>query len=192
MVSLSNEGMAKFELSRLFGMLINTVPCTFRTISNVFFNSQLPSDVRDEISTVRVEQSTVENESTKVGTINVGRMDGECPLLRSAFQETLRIRSTGFSIRRVREDFVLVDRRLLKKDSVLQMPFPIIHTNRYLLGDKATEYRPDRFVKYSNKRGRNAIKSGTFRGFGGGTALSRPPFRDNGNDICGCNASGKV
>jgi len=152
-------------------MLINTVRCTFWMLLDVFSDSRLLNDLRDEISTVIVEETSMEKGSSKVRTINISRMKEECPLLSSVFQETLRTRSTGSSIRRVREDFVLADRWLLKKDSTVQMPFPIVHANENLWGDRATEYQPDRFVKSSKKSGTNAIRPGTFRGFGGGITL---------------------
>ena len=168
------EDIAKFELSGLFGMLINTVPCTFWVVLDVFSRPKLLQDLRDELSTVLVKSS--ENDGTVIHKLYVARMRDNCPLPSAIFQETLRTRSTGSSIRRVRQDFMLADRYLLKKGSMLQMPFPIIHENENLWGKAAREYNPRRFIKApaaSDNRGtgHTAIKPGTFRGFGGGTTL---------------------
>ena len=166
------EDIAKFELSGLFGMLVNTVPCTFWVIFDAFSNPQLLQDIRDEISMVNVLSQS--EDGTIVQTLNIAKMNETCPLLPSVFQETLRTRSTGSSIRRVRQDFLLADRYLLKKDSMLQMPFPIIHQSEGLWGKTAREYNPRRFIKATalpNDKKQAPIKPGTFRGFGGGTTL---------------------
>ena len=166
------EDIAKFELSGLFGMLINTVPCTFWAILDLFSNPQILHEVRDEISRKIVSSS--KDDGTPVRYMNIGRMKEICVLLSSTFQETLRTRSTGSSIRRVKEDFLLADRYFLRKNSMLQMPFAIIHGNEHLWGESAKEYNPRRFIKSgkpSKGQKQATIKPGVFRGFGGGTTL---------------------
>ena len=163
------KDIAKFELSGLFGMLINTVPCTFWVTLDVFSDLRLLQDIRDEISTAIMSSSR-----DAVQCISIGRMKESCVLLPSVFQETLRTRSTGSSIRRVREDFLLADRYLLKKNSILQMPFAIISENKDLWGESAKEYNPRRFIKSRKSiegKKQAIIKPGIFRGFGGGTTL---------------------
>ena len=153
-------------------MLINTVPCTFWVVFEVFSQPQLLQDIRNELSTVILQD---QNEDLRtIQTLNIAKMRENCPLLPSVFQETLRTVSTGSSIRHVRRDFFLADRYLLKEGSILQMPFPIIHRNEGLWGKTVKEYDPRRFLKpaASSKGGkRNLVKPGTFRGFGGGTTL---------------------
>lgn len=165
------EDIAKFELSGLFGMLINTVPCTFWIIFDIFSNPRLLQDIRKEISIAVV--GSLDN-GTKIKSFDMGTMKESCHLVSSVFQETLRTRSTGSSIRRVRQDFLLADRYLFKKDSMVQMPFSIIHENKDLWGKAAKDYNPRRFMKAtssSSEAKQAIIKPGTFRGFGGGTTL---------------------
>ena len=166
------EDIARFELSGLFGMLINTVPCTFWVILDLFSDPQLLQSVREEILTA-VVTSTSEN-ATITHDLNIAQMKETCFLLPSLFQETLRTRSTGSSIRHVREDVLLADRYLLKKGSMVQMPFSVIHHNEDIWGKTAKEFNPRRFIKTTssfNVKQKTAIKPGTFRGFGGGTTL---------------------
>ena len=168
------EDIARFELSGLFGMLINTVPCTFWVVLDVFSNPKLLQDIRNELSTVTSKYS--EGQGTVFHRLDIAKMKDRCPLLPSVFLETLRTRSTGSSIRRVRQDFMLADRYLLKEGSMLQMPFSFIHENESLWGKAAREYDPRRFIKAldaSDNCGKTqaAIKPGAFRGFGGGTTL---------------------
>ena len=168
------EDIARFELSGLFGMLINTVPCTFWVVLDVFSDPELLQDIRNELSTVTSKYS--EGQGTVFHKFDIARMKDKCPLLPSVFLETLRTRSTGSSIRRVRQDFMLADRYLLKKGSMLQMPFSIIHENERLWGRAARKYNPRRFIKVPDasddgRKTQAAIKPGAFRGFGGGTTL---------------------
>ena len=153
-------------------MLTNIAPCTFWVIVDVFSRPRLLQDIRDEVSTALVKCSM--EDKTTVKTLNVTKMETKCPLLHSVLRETLRTRSTGSSIRRVQEDFLLADRYLLQKGSILQMPHAVIHQREDLWGNTAKEYDSRRFIKaaaLSNEKKQATTKPGMFRGFGGGATL---------------------
>ena len=84
-------------------MLTNTVPCTFWVVLDVFSSPNLLQDLRDEFSTVMIKSS--DNDGTVIHKLNLARMRDKCLLPSAIFQETLRTRSTGSSIRSVRQDF---------------------------------------------------------------------------------------
>ena len=76
-----------------------------------------------------------ENDSTVIHKLNLARMRENRLLPPAISHEILRTRSTGSSIRSVRQDFLLADRYLLKKGSTLQMPsFPTHPRKRKPMG----------------------------------------------------------
>lgn len=155
-------------------MLINTAPCAYWMIFDIFSRPQLLQEIRNDI--LQQSKTTIQGNGVKSYDVNVSDLTMSSSLISSVFQETLRLRTTGSSIRQIREDFVLADRYLLKKDSILQMPFAIIHRDEELWGISANEYKPRRFLKHpssavKDKDTKSFIKPGAFRGFGGGTTL---------------------
>ena len=105
--------------------------------------------------------------------IDITRLKSTCPLLTSIFQEVLGRRSMGISFRQVMEDTILEDRRLLKKDSMIQMPSRVMHTSSSLWGPDADEFHPKRFMR-NDEQSRKDVKpspAAAFRAFGGGSTL---------------------
>lgn len=66
------------------------------------------------------------------------------------------------------EDTVLDGKWLLKKDSMIQMPTRVVHTDTSLWGSDADDFNPRRFMKNS---GSHKAPAAAFRVFGGGTTL---------------------
>ena len=148
----SLEDIAKFEISGLFGILINTVPCTFWFLLEIVSNPILLRDLQAEISSIAVPppDQTLLHEKV-IQYLDISKLRQNCPLLNSAFQEMLRTRSTGSSIRLIREDCLLDNKYLLKKGSVIQMPFSVIHGNKNLCGPSVGTLDPGRFLKQGPK-----------------------------------------
>ncbi|KAM7210403.1 hypothetical protein V8F06_014220 [Rhypophila decipiens] len=86
----------------------------------------------------------------------------------SSYQETLRHRSMGTSVREVMQDTMLDGRWLLKKGAMLQMPSRIIHQDSGLWGSDVADYNPRRFLPEERK---NRPSNICFRAFGGGETL---------------------
>ncbi|KAK4186021.1 cytochrome P450 protein [Podospora australis] len=128
-------------------------------------NGKLADDLRKEIDAVTLTTKAADGTVTK--TLDVTSLKENCPLLLSAYQEVLRDRSMGTSVREVMEDTYL-DQYLLKKGAMLQMPSRIIHQDPDLWGDDVAEFNPRRFMPGGATK---QPKPSCFRGFGGGKTL---------------------
>ncbi|XXH01786.1 hypothetical protein Hte_008147 [Hypoxylon texense] len=152
------EDMARSSVGGTIALLVNTVPSVFWALLHIHAYPRLLEQVRDEI-----DACTRTDDMTK--TIDMASLKEQCPLLLSAYQEVLRHRAMGASVREVVEDTQLGG-FLLKKGAMLQMPSRVIHTDESLWGP--TEYNPRRFLA-SEKESRP--RDVCFRAFGGGKTL---------------------
>ncbi|KAL7620711.1 hypothetical protein AAE478_009708 [Parahypoxylon ruwenzoriense] len=158
------EDIARYEVGGSIAVLVNTAPSAFWTLLLIHSHPGLLDDIRKEID-ARTEK-TIENGST-VKTLDITTLKGSCPLLLSSYQEVLRYRSMGTSVREVIEDTYL-DRWLLKKGAMLQMPSRIIHQDPNLWGPNVNEFNPRRFLAEEKQ---NQPRDVCFRAFGGGKTL---------------------
>ncbi|KAK4156498.1 cytochrome P450 [Chaetomidium leptoderma] len=138
------EDIARYEVGGSIAIMVNTAPAAFWALFLLFSHPGLVDEIRQEIDAC-----------------------SSCPLLLSAYQEVLRHRSMGTSVREVMEDTYL-DQWLLKKGAMLQMPSRVIHQDPTLWGDDVTDYNPRRFLA-ENRQSR--AKDVCFRAFGGGKTL---------------------
>lgn len=150
--------IARFEVGGSIAVLVNTAPAAFWTLLLFYSHPGLLRDVRKEIDAC--------TNGTTTKTIDITTLKEACPLFLSAYQEVLRYRSMGTSVREVMEDTQL-DQWLLKKGALLQMPSLIIHQDSNLWGD-ADAFRPRRFLPEEKK---NRPSDNCFRAFGGGKTL---------------------
>lgn len=152
------EDCARSSVGGTVALLVNTVPSVFWALLHIHAHPGLLGQIRDE-----VDDCTHTDGTTK--TIDMASLKEQCPLLLSAYQEVLRYRAMGASVREVMEDTQLGS-YLLKKGAMLQMPSRVIHTDESLWGD--TEFNPRRFLG-SEKKSRP--RDVCFRAFGGGKTL---------------------
>ncbi|KAK6082992.1 25-hydroxycholesterol 7-alpha-hydroxylase 1 [Seiridium cupressi] len=155
---LPAEDIARSSVGGTIALLVNTVPSVFWALLHLHVHPGLLGQIRDEVDTC-----TRTDGATKI--IDMASLKEKCPLLLSAYQEVLRHRAMGASVREVMEDTQLGG-FLLKKGAMLQMPSRVIHTDESLWG--STEYNPRRFLE-SEKRSRP--RDVCFRAFGGGKTL---------------------
>jgi cytochrome P450 len=154
------EDIARYEVGGSIAIMVNTAPAAFWTLYLLFSHPGLVDEIRNEID------ACVETDgNTKI--VDITTLKSSCPLLLSAYQEVLRHRSMGTSVREVMEDTYL-DQWLLKKGAMLQMPSRVIHQDPALWGDDVEEFNPRRFLA-ENKQ--NRAKDVCFRAFGGGKTL---------------------
>ncbi|RYP40971.1 hypothetical protein DL767_001287 [Monosporascus sp. MG133] len=158
------EDIACYEVEGSIAILVNTAPSAFWTLLLLHSHPGLLDDIRNEIDACT--KTTTENGST-IKTIDITALKESCPLLLSSYQEVLRHRSMGTSVREVMEDTYL-DRWLLKKGAMLQIPSRIIHQDANLWGSNVTEFNPRRFLPGEKK---NRPRDVCFRAFGGGKTL---------------------
>lgn len=158
------EDIARYEVGGSIAVLVNTAPAAFWSLLLLHSHPGLLDDIRREIDACT--KTTIQNGST-VKTLDITTLKENCPLLLSSYQEVLRYRSMGTSIREVMEDTYL-DQWLLKKGAMLQMPSRIIHQDASLWGSNVNDFNPRRFLPEEKQ---NRPRDVCFRAFGGGKTL---------------------
>ncbi|GAM89081.1 hypothetical protein ANO11243_071160 [Dothideomycetidae sp. 11243] len=155
------EDIARLEIGSALAVVVNITPAAFWALLLFYSTPGLLQDVRSELDAC-IAMGT--EDGVRVRTIDVAAIKNGCPLLMSSYQEMLRFRAIGNSVREVMED-TLLDGHLLKKGAMLQMPTRVIHENDKLWGD--TGFLPRRFLKESEPKPRDMW----FRAWGGGKTL---------------------
>lgn len=143
---VSEEDVARMQLSFNIALLPNTVPTTFWTIFNTFSHPELLQKLRNELEEKAVKR--LPNETFK---LDVSALKAKCPLLLSTFEETQRLQTVHANIRVVEENTTLSN-YTLKKGSLLQIPNQPIHLDTNLWGNDSTIFNPTRFHTKSDKK----------------------------------------
>lgn len=160
------EDIARYEVGGSIAVLVNTVPAAFWMLFLVYSHPDLLIDIRKEVDSVVT--TTVEGGLTRY--LDISSLKSNCPLLTSTFQEVLRYRSMGTSVRHVMQDTTLNGQWELKKDCMIQMPSRVIHTDSTLWGADVDEFNPRRFLKGQGNKSKRP-HAAAMRAFGGGTTL---------------------
>ena len=147
---ISTEDIARLEAAAGTGILSNTAPSTFWMLFDVYSRPSLLDEIRNEVrqNALRIDKET--------GTHlkDLGAIRDGCPILLSAFQEMLRLRSNGAASRMIYKDMMLDDKYHLRGNSILQIPASIINRHRSAWGEESRTFDPYRFVKTSEKDSR--------------------------------------
>jgi cytochrome P450 len=127
-------------------------------MTNILQDEVLTMDIREELlSELR------KNNNTDMPLEN--RIDGDlldrCKLLRSAFNETLRLSSTGCTIRRVMTPMTL-DGKLIPEGTIVFMPQRPLLLSKHAFGPDSSTMNPRRFFNPKLER------SEYYRPFGSG------------------------
>ena len=164
------EDISRFEVGGAIALLVNTAPATFWMLLLIYAHPGLLDEVREEVELTMTQSS---DGSGTTRHIDITSLKSTCTLLQSTFQEVLRYRSMGTSIRQVMEDTLLEGQWLLKKDSMVQMPSRVMHSDPSLWGFDVGEFNPRRFMKTAGQEARSgkAPPAAAFRAFGGGSTL---------------------
>ena len=150
---VSLEDIARFEVGGAVAILVNTAPAVFWMLFLVYSHPGLLDELRNEVDAL-----VTSNPSDKglVRSLDITTLKQNCPLLTSTFQEVLRYRSMGTSVREVMEDTVLDGKWLLKKNCMIQMPSRVIHKDNSIWGSDVDEFNPRRFMK--DELGRQTVE----------------------------------
>ena len=176
---ISLEDVARIDIGNLTSLNSNTVPAAFWMVVYIFSTPTLLDSLRRELEKVLVTTSG-NSDGTPKRILDITTVKEKCPIFVSTFQEVLRLRALGATIRLVLQDTVLQDRYLLKKDGIVMIPAPPLHADAVNWGQNATELDPYRFVKRNLslpgaettlQTFKEKIPNGAFRVFGGGTSL---------------------
>ena len=158
---------ARFEIADLVGILVNTAPSTFWILVHVYSNPELLQKLRQELTTITTVHQIHPSKSQR--HLDITKMKESCPLLVATYQEVLRVRSFGSTVRVAMEDTLLNEQYLLKKDSTIQIPSAVLHADPKIWGADAADFRPERFLKQDDKKSK--VSPGAFHAFGGGNTL---------------------
>ncbi|KAK0703699.1 putative cytochrome P450 [Lasiosphaeria miniovina] len=164
------EDIARFEVGGSMAILLNTTPAALWTLLllHSYDDGSLLEDIRAEIDACTETSTADDYGQTTVKALDIATLKDSCPLLLSAYQEVLRYRTMGTSVREVMEDTHL-GAWLLKKGAMLQMPSRVMHQDSSLWGVNVDEFYPRRFlVDEKQHRPRGDV---CFRAFGGGKTL---------------------
>jgi len=166
----ANE-IAEDNMGLLFVSTTNAMPTLFWLFLNVFSSPNLVEDLRAEIQTVLTK--TVGNKVI----IDHTKFSSNCPLLCSAYQETMRLTNIQASTRYIAKDTILTsDNReyLLKEGALVQTPASIFHILPSTWGADVETFNPRRFMDLSNSKAdknMEKLQKKSFIPFGGGKHL---------------------
>ena len=169
---VSVPDISRYEVGAAIAMLANTAPAVFWMILLVYSCPDLLQEIRQEIGVVTIRKTDFDGTRTS-NSLDITSLKKNCPLLASVFQEVLRYRSVGTSVRQVMEDTILDEQYLLKKGSMIQMPSRVIHSDSSIWGRDVNEFNPRRFMREAKEKTSTskAAPAAAFRAFGGGTTL---------------------
>ncbi|KAK4169789.1 25-hydroxycholesterol 7-alpha-hydroxylase [Cladorrhinum sp. PSN259] len=162
---ISLEDVARFEVGGTMALIANTLPATFWMLCFVYSHPGLLEELREEIDAC--VKTTLDTDCKVCKTIDITTVKSQCPLLVSTYQEMLRHRSMTTSVRQVEQDTYL-DKWLLKKGALVQIPGYVIHNDPSVWGSNCHEFDPRRFL--AEEKG-NRPRAVAFRAFGGGKTL---------------------
>ena len=167
--NFTNKDLAGFEITICFASLTNTVPNAFSMLCNILSDPVLTADICEEVAGVATR--TMINGITQV-SIDITLFNTKCPLLVSAFQETIRMCVNATPVRVVMEDMLLKDNYLLKKGGIVQVAGGAIHESRKIWGDDADTFNGRRFMnKEGLTREQKKAQAHGLLPFGGGKHL---------------------
>ena len=174
---------ARSEISFLFAGIVNTTTTTFWILARLYADAGLLETVRDEVTAaideeqlqMQVQQREPSADASGGHRLRIPGLRERCPTLVAVYSECLRLGSDNFSNRKVKEDTMLADRYLLKKDAIVQIAGGVIHADEGIWGDDVETFKPGRFL--NGTKGQQPHEKpqqrhpAAFRAFGGGKTL---------------------
>ena len=161
--------IGRLEMALLFVATTNTIPTLYWFTVFVWLRPQIVADIcRETLPLVTV---TTEG-GRRVATVDISKLEEQCPLMVSCYREAIRLGNQGFGTRRIMHDTVLTDgegREYLFKAGVDMMwSAKALHRSPETWGPDAMEFGAERF-KDQEKFDRN--KKHSYIPFGGGKHL---------------------
>lgn len=166
---MPEDEVGRLEMALLFVATTNTIPTLYWFTVFVWLRPQVVAEIcRETLPLVKV---TTEG-GRRVATVDISKLEEQCPLMVSCYREAIRLGNQGFGTRRIMQDTVLTDgegREYLFKAGVDMMwSAKALHRSSETWGPDATEFGPERF-KDQDKFDRN--KKHSYIPFGGGKHL---------------------
>lgn len=174
----SIEARAAFECSLMWAMNANANPLIFWMLNHIYADPALLAKLREEVApwikVVQPKQSFGIPEPPRLESVDQKGLVDKCPLLKSSYIETLRLDTSIFGFRSMKEDLVLQGRDasagkfMLKKGTYAHAAFDMHHKDP-LYFEGPNKWRAERHVVY--EKGEDGVKRasadlGTIRPFG--------------------------
>lgn len=164
---IGGDDAARYEAGTAIAFILPAASAPFWMLLLVYSYPGLLDEIRKELDAILI--NTVDNNGL-IRYLDITSLKTNCRLLTSTFQEVLRYRSMGLTVRLVMEDTVLNGQWLLKKDSMVQIPSRVFHTDSTLWGTDVDKFNPRRFMNDGEQKAKRPNPA-AFRAFGGGTTL---------------------
>jgi cytochrome P450 len=168
---LTYSDVAAIEIAMVLATTMNSVRGGFWMLCYLFSDPQLLSEIRAEVSTITSRRS---GDGIDEACLDVSQLQKSCPLLVSAWQETLRMEDVVVSQRVVLEDTLLNNTHFLRKGAIVQIPSRIIHESGAIWGSDSHTFNARRFLKANvdkMSREQKKMQKQGFIPFGGGAVL---------------------
>lgn len=168
-LDVSSTDIGYFELSMLHVSVTNSIPVAYWFFCEVFSRPELVEELRSEgLAAVDRDGNTA--------TINVDVLTEKCPLLYSAYRETIRVTNRAPISRRVTEDTIITNGKGLsyglKGETDLMCSMGVLHTDEKVWGPDARQFDAARFQRMDDGPASEAkAKRAAFAPFGGGKHL---------------------
>jgi cytochrome P450 len=174
---MSDRNVGEFELGLLHGVLANTPPILFWLLVHIVASVSITAAIQNELMGI-ITFATASVHGKREVSINITKFESHCPLLVSAYRETLRLSNSHIGVRRVMADTWISDgdaTYLLKAGADVHMPAEITHLSPNTWGLTAQEFDPGRFLKPESKGGKASQnfkdQRKAYHPFGGGKHL---------------------
>ncbi|KAH7198438.1 cytochrome P450 [Fusarium flagelliforme] len=153
------DGRASFQMGLIWSINSNAIPMTSWVIIEILRRPETFKRIKEEVATVY-------NKETK--QLDIAEMR-KLPLLNSVYLECMRLRSSVFVVRKLRESIEL-DGYTLKQGNLILAPSYLAHNAPEVWSTASyppEEFWPERFIK----KGSSGIASGNYFPYGGGVAM---------------------
>ncbi|KAH6673616.1 cytochrome P450 [Halenospora varia] len=175
---IPDEDIGRLELALLHVSTSNAIPSLFWNLVYVGSSPTLTNEIREElVGTI----TTTETSSGKEVSINISKFSTDCPLLVSAYRETIRLANAQLGTRRVMADTTISDGKksyLLKKGADVQMPAGVTHNEPSTWGPDVKSFNARRFLapedwdsKTEEEKEGDRMQKKAYIPFGGGKHL---------------------
>jgi cytochrome P450 len=171
-LGLSVQACAALDLSILLGSLTNTAPATVFLVNTIFGHQDILARLREEamgaIRTMKCKNGQREM------TIIISDIEKKCPLLHTTFKETLRLKLSGSTTRRVMTDTTITDSTgrtyALKKGADVRIMMTT-HRESSIWGATVNDFDAEHFLNTETKTEEGKARKRAFFPFGGGKHL---------------------
>ncbi|KAF2713761.1 cytochrome P450 [Pleomassaria siparia CBS 279.74] len=161
---LQMDECAKMEIATCLALLSSGSLTAIWTILHILSDVTILEAVRQEILD-NITKKDIQDKHTTL-TVDLGSLKSDCPILMAVLQETLRYHSTVMSVKAVEKDMILSKTYLLKKNSVLMIPGPVVHHDANVWGPDADWFNHHRFLDT-----KKTVNTASYRPFGSGATM---------------------